>query len=179
MFLKPAIFTNMICLFQPNKMIPRMFGFHRIYYITECSGIILNAITCKIWGTVITCRPSSSVNLYILIFFSQSSGPSFVLISPVVSEKKIKNRPHPFYTFGFLLCTSDQQQNIKTFKGPSNDPCKIEVVHFLYIACLFSSSDPKGHLRYCHHLSSIVVCKLIYFNLLLWIQWPKLGRNDH
>ena len=47
--------------------------------------------------------------------------PSFVLISQVVSEKKIKNRPHPFYTFGFLLCTSDQQQNIKTFKGPSND----------------------------------------------------------
>jgi hypothetical protein len=101
MFLKPAIFTNMICLFQPNKMFPRMFGFHRIYCITECSGIILNAITCK-----------------------------------------------------------------------------IEVVHFLYIACLFSSPDPKGYLRYCYHLSSIVVCKLIYFNLLLWIRFREEDQKQ-
>jgi hypothetical protein len=51
------------------------------------------------------------------ILFSETTWP----IEPNLVKKKIKNRPHPFYTFGFLLCTSDQQQNIKTFKGPSND----------------------------------------------------------
>jgi hypothetical protein len=32
----------------------------------------------------------------------------------------------------------------------------------------FSSPDPKGHVRYCHHLASVVVSKIIHFNLLLW-----------
>jgi len=32
----------------------------------------------------------------------------------------------------------------------------------------FSSPVPKGHVRYCHHLASVVVSKIIHFNLLLW-----------
>ena len=32
----------------------------------------------------------------------------------------------------------------------------------------FSSPDPKGHVRYCHHLASVVISKIIHFNLLLW-----------
>ena len=34
----------------------------------------------------------------------------------------------------------------------------------------FSSPDPKGHERYCHHLASVVICKLLHFNLLFWNQ---------
>jgi hypothetical protein len=35
---------------------------------------------------------------------------------------------------------------------------------------LFSSPDPKGHMRYCHHLASVVrPLTFSYFNLLLWI----------
>ena len=40
---------------------------------------------------------------------------------------------------------------------------------------LFSSPDPKGHVRYCHHLSSVV--NFSYFNLLLWNNWTKLNQT--
>jgi hypothetical protein len=40
--------------------------------------------------------------------------------------------------------------------------------------CLISSPDPKGHLRYCHHLASVVrLLTFSYFNLLLWNNWAK------
>ena len=32
---------------------------------------------------------------------------------------------------------------------------------------LFSSPDPKGHVRYCHYLASVIICKLLHFNRLL------------
>jgi hypothetical protein len=33
----------------------------------------------------------------------------------------------------------------------------------------FSSPDPKGHVRYCHHLASVIrPLTFSYFNLLLW-----------
>ena len=32
---------------------------------------------------------------------------------------------------------------------------------------LFSSLDPKGHAMYDHHLASVIVRKLLHFNLLL------------
>ena len=49
---------------------------------------------------------------------------------------------------------------------------------------IFSSSDPKGHVMYCHHLTPVVICKLLHFNLLLCSVTTrpigtKLGRKIH
>jgi hypothetical protein len=44
----------------------------------------------------------------------------------------------------------------------------------------FSSPDPKGHVRYCHHLASVVrrpSVNFSYFNLLLWNNWTKLNQT--
>jgi hypothetical protein len=47
---------------------------------------------------------------------------------------------------------------------------------------IFSSPDPKGHVRYCHHLASVVRPSSVvrrpsvnfsYFNLLLWNNWTQ------
>ena len=44
----------------------------------------------------------------------------------------------------------------------------INTKYALIVSILFISPDPKGHVRYCHHLASIsVVCKLLHYNLLL------------
>ena len=41
---------------------------------------------------------------------------------------------------------------------------------------LFSS--PKGHVRYCHHLASVVrPLTFSYFNLLLWNNWAKWNQT--
>jgi hypothetical protein len=43
---------------------------------------------------------------------------------------------------------------------------------------LFSSPDPKGHVRYCHHLVSVVLpLTFSYFNLLLWNNWAKWNQT--
>ena len=44
---------------------------------------------------------------------------------------------------------------------------------------VFSSPDPKGHVRYCHHLASVVrPLTFSYFNLLLWNQMePNLAES--
>jgi hypothetical protein len=39
---------------------------------------------------------------------------------------------------------------------------------------IFSSPDPKGHVRYCHHLASV---NFSYFNLLLWNYWSKWNQT--
>lgn len=47
---------------------------------------------------------------------------------------------------------------------------------------LISSPDTKVHVRYWLHLASVIVCKLLTSDLLLWTTWPiwtKLGRNVH
>jgi hypothetical protein len=50
----------------------------------------------------------------------------------------------------------------------------------------FSSPDPKGHVRYCHHLASVVRPSSVvrrpsvnfsYFNLLLWNNWTKWNQT--
>jgi hypothetical protein len=39
---------------------------------------------------------------------------------------------------------------------------------------VFSSPDPKGHVRYCHYLAFVVrPLTFSYFNLLLWNNWAK------
>jgi hypothetical protein len=43
-------------------------------------------------------------------------------------------------------------------------------IYELYVYVFFSSPDPKGHVRYCHHLASVVrrpSVNFSYFNLLL------------
>ena len=76
-----------------------------------------------------------------------------------------------------------------TFWKARNHPCTLQhiahifLLFFFSIFCvmvylvfvllhspLFSSLDTKGHVRYCHHLASVVVIvirKFIHFNLLL------------
>ena len=53
-------------------------------------------------------------------------------------------------------------------------PCNFEVnlITRLEVIALFSSffssPGPKGHVRYCHHLASVVrLLTFLYFNLLL------------
>ena len=42
----------------------------------------------------------------------------------------------------------------------------------------FSSPDPKGHVRYCHHLASVVrPLTFSYFNLLLWNNLAKWNQT--
>jgi hypothetical protein len=42
----------------------------------------------------------------------------------------------------------------------------------------FSSPDPKGHVRYCHHLASVVrPLTSSYFNLLLWNNLAKWNQT--
>jgi hypothetical protein len=42
----------------------------------------------------------------------------------------------------------------------------------------FSSPDPKGHVRYCHHLASVVrPLTFSYFNLLLWNNLAKWNQS--
>jgi hypothetical protein len=42
----------------------------------------------------------------------------------------------------------------------------------------FSSPGPKGHVRYCHHLASIVrPLTFSYFNLLLWNNLAKWNQK--
>ena len=58
----------------------------------------------------------------------------------------------------------------------------------LRVECtFFSSPDPKGHVRYCHHLASVVrrlssvvrrpSVNFSYFNLLLWNNWTKWNQT--
>jgi hypothetical protein len=48
---------------------------------------------------------------------------------------------------------------------------------------LFTSPDPKGHVRYCHHLESVVIVhKLLHFIFFSESTGPirtKFGRNVH
>ena len=50
---------------------------------------------------------------------------------------------------------------------------------------LFSSPDPKGHARYCHHLASVIIVhKLVHFIFFSESEstgpiGTKLGRNVH
>jgi NADH:ubiquinone oxidoreductase subunit E len=53
-------------------------------------------------------------------------------------------------------------------------PCNFEVNLITrlgviaFFSSFFSSPDPKGHVRYCHHLASVVrPLTFSYFNLLL------------
>ena len=49
---------------------------------------------------------------------------------------------------------------------------------YLVVATFFSSPDPKGHVRYCHHLASVVrPLTFSYFNLLLWNNWAKWNQT--
>ena len=45
-----------------------------------------------------------------------------------------------------------------------------EILLIWFVVIFFSSPDPKGHVRYCHHLASVVrrpSVNFSYFNLLL------------
>ena len=43
---------------------------------------------------------------------------------------------------------------------------------------LFRLPDPKGYVRYCHHLASVVrPLTFSYFNLLLWYNWAKWNQT--
>ena len=42
-----------------------------------------------------------------------------------------------------------------------------------HVRMLFSLPDPECHVRYCHHLVSVVVLKLLYFTLLLLNDWAR------
>ena len=46
---------------------------------------------------------------------------------------------------------------------------KVNLITHLEVIALFSSPDPKGHVRYCHHLASVrrPSVNFSYFNLLL------------
>ena len=60
-----------------------------------------------------------------------------------------------------------------------NEVCLLEKHKLPFL--MFSSPDPKGHVRYFHYLSSVVrPLTFSYFNLLLWNNWAngtKLGRK--
>ena len=47
----------------------------------------------------------------------------------------------------------------------------------IFYLSLFSSPDPKGHVRYCHHLASIRPLTFSYFNILLWKQLGQMEPN--
>ena len=52
---------------------------------------------------------------------------------------------------------------------------------WVFFTCksFFSSPDPQGqgHVRYCHHLASVVrPLSFSYFNLLLWNNWAKWNQ---
>ena len=60
-----------------------------------------------------------------------------------------------------------------------------EKIKFKKLLSVFSSPDPKGHVRYCHHLASVVRPSSVvrrpsvnfsYFNLLLWNNWTKWNQ---
>jgi hypothetical protein len=65
-------------------------------------------------------------------------------------------------------------------------PCNFEVnlitclgVIALFSSC-FSSPDPKGHVRYCHHLASVVhPLTFSYFNLSLLERCSQSNFNAH
>ena len=68
-------------------------------------------------------------------------------------------------------------QHVKIYQ-----PCNFEVnpiTHFGVVA-LFSSPDPRGHVSYCHHFSS-VVCRpsdnISHFNLLLRNYWANCNQT--
>jgi len=43
---------------------------------------------------------------------------------------------------------------------------------------IFSSPGPKGHVRYCHHLVSVIrPLTFSHFNLLLWNNWAKWNQT--
>jgi hypothetical protein len=44
---------------------------------------------------------------------------------------------------------------------------------------LFSSPDPKDHVRYCHHLLSVIVHKLLHFSETTGQIGTKFWRNFH
>jgi len=44
-----------------------------------------------------------------------------------------------------------------------------------FIMCLFIL--PYGHLSYCHHFASAIVCKLIHISLLHWNHWAYWNQT--
>ena len=63
-------------------------------------------------------------------------------------------------------------------------PCNFEVNLITHLGVIslfssfFSSPDPKGQVRYCHHLASVVrPLTFSYFNLLLWNNLAKWNQT--
>jgi hypothetical protein len=56
--------------------------------------------------------------------------------------------------------------------------CPVSCVANVDSAWFFSSPDPKGHVRYCHHLAvRRPSVNFSYFNLLLWNNWTKWNQT--
>ena len=79
----------------------------------------------------------------------------------------------------FLLVCGKTMYFRLSFFGHGIDCPSICEFRFFFVICLFfSSPGPKGQVRYCHHLASIVrPLTFSHFNLLLWNS--KLGRVFH
>jgi hypothetical protein len=68
----------------------------------------------------------------------------------------------------FLLCTSDQQQKHILCRGPST-----EQPYFRFLI----SPNPKAHVRYFHHLASVVVRKSSFLKPLGQLE-PNLNLDE-
>jgi hypothetical protein len=79
----------------------------------------------------------------------------------------------------FLLVCGKTMYFRLSFFGHGIDCPSICEFRFFFVICLFfSSPGPKGQVRYCHHLASIVrPLTFSHFNLLLWNSLAKLNQT--
>ena len=82
-----------------------------------------------------------------------------------VETHHFKCTDHPLLQFSDV-CQKEILKYENDIELDTSDPKIITLLKF--ISNFFRSPDPKGHVRYCHHLASLVrPLTFSYFNLLL------------
>jgi hypothetical protein len=76
----------------------------------------------------------------------------------------------------------DQNGMSNSHRGPSIDASYHVSVHLaklLQSRRVLCSSDPKGHVSYCHHWASVrpLTFNQLLFNQLLWSHWANLNQT--
>ena len=140
------------------------------HWVLSSSSLCI-LLNCLIWLSfpfISLKNTLSSFPKIILVFWYRDSW------SPSLSHQKgIQNNESSLK----LITSSDFYWKMENWISSQNKKIIIWNSSVIMVT-IFSSPDPKDHVRYCHHLASVVrPLTFSYFNLLLWNNWAKWNQT--